>query len=229
MNVEGVLVGLGNPGPQYRNTRHNTGFLLVDRLLEAAARDGRVETMGGAKFSCELWRVTMDKLGGSWLVAKPQTFMNLSGQCVQPLLAWYRIAPDALVVAHDELDLPPGGLRFKFGGGNAGHNGLKSISQLLGTPDFHRLRVGIGRPPVKGDVVGWVLGHPAGEDHALWLEAIDAGLDVLYAFAARGDESAARTANARSKKILKAAADRARAQAGAKTDTERPHGDGLPQ
>ena len=77
----------------------------------------------------------------------PQTFMNLSGQCVQPLLAWHKIRPDQLVVVHDELDIPAGELRFKKGGGNAGHNGLKSITQLLGTPDFYRLRIGIGRPP----------------------------------------------------------------------------------
>lgn len=210
MNVQGLLVGLGNPGPQYRATRHNTGFLWVDRLLALAGRKGRVESLGGGKFSCELWRVTLESLGGSWLVAKPMTFMNLSGQCVQPLLAWHRIDPAGLVVVHDELDLPPGALRFKIGGGNAGHNGLKSITQLLGTPDFCRLRIGIGRPPrQEGDVTGWVLGHPSMEDRELWEKAMDAGLEVMEAFAARGLESAVRTANARSKKILKEAAEKA--------------------
>lgn len=93
----------------------------------------------------------------------PQTFMNLSGQCVQPLLVWHKLKPEQLVVAHDELDIPAGELRFKRGGGNAGHNGLKSITELLGTPDFYRLRLGIGRPPHKGDVINWVLGRPDAE------------------------------------------------------------------
>lgn len=149
MEYAGVLVGLGNPGPRYDGTRHNCGFALVSALLELAEREGRLSGLNGGKFSCELWRLHLPRLGGAWLAAMPQTFMNLSGQCVQPLLAWHKLKPEQLVVAHDELDIPAGELRFKRGGGNAGHNGLKSITELLGTPDFYRLRLGIGRPPTK--------------------------------------------------------------------------------
>lgn len=194
MDYAFVLVGLGNPGAQYEGTRHNCGFMLADRLLRRAEDRGSVRDMNGGRFSCELWRADLPELRGPWLVARPQTFMNLSGQCVQPLLAWHRIPPDRLVVAHDELDIPIGALRFKFGGGNAGHNGLKSITQLLGTPDFHRLRVGIGRPEHRGDVTSWVLGRPSAEDAPKLEKALDAALDVLLVLAARGPDSAAREA-----------------------------------
>lgn len=126
----------------------------------------------------------------------PQTFMNLSGQCVQPLLAWHKLKPEQLVVAHDELDIPAGELRFKRGGGNAGHNGLKSITELLGTPDFYRLRLGIGRPPHKGDVINWVLGHPDAEDAERLRAALPEALDTLFAFADKGLEAAVREARA---------------------------------
>ena len=173
MDYAYVLAGLGNPGSQYDGTRHNCGFLLVDALCRKAEAEGRLQTMNGSKFSCELLRVDLPELRGPWLVAKPQTFMNLSGQSVQPLLAWHKIPPNRLVVAHDELDIPAGHLRFKFGGGNAGHNGLKSISQLLGTPDFYRLRIGIGHPE-RSDVINWVLNRPAPQDR----DKIDAALDA---------------------------------------------------
>ncbi len=194
MDYAYLLAGLGNPGAQYDGTRHNRGFLLADALCRKAAATGRVQSMHGGKFACELFRVDLPELRGPWLVAKPQTFMNLSGECVQPLLAWHKLPPDRLVVAHDELDIPAGQLRFKFGGGNAGHNGLKSISQLLGTPDFYRLRIGIGRPQHRGDVTSWVLGRPSGDDAAAVASVIDRALDVLFAFAAGGLERAVRTA-----------------------------------
>lgn len=194
MEYSYVLVGLGNPGAQYDETRHNCGFMLVDALCRKAEREGRVQSMNGGKFSCDLLRLELPELRGPWLVAKPQTFMNLSGQCVQPLLAWHKISPDRLIVAHDELDIPAGHLRFKFGGGNAGHNGLKSITQLLGTPDFYRLRIGIGRPPHKGDVTNWVLGRPTGDDAAAVNKGIENALDILFAFVAGGLERAARNA-----------------------------------
>ena len=121
---------------------------------------------------------------------------------MQPLLAWHRIAPQSLIVVHDELDLPPGSLRFKFGGGNAGHNGLKSITQQLGTPNFYRLRLGIGRPVQKGDVINWVLGRPQGTDCENWHEAMESGLLVLEAFADNGLEKAVATANEETKKHM---------------------------
>ena len=186
MNYKGVLVGLGNPGAEYANTRHNCGFALVQALLEMAGREGDVATMNGGKFHCELWRVSLPALGGQWLCAMPQTFMNNSGQCVQPLLAWHKLPVESLVVVHDEMDIPAGQLRFKRGGGNAGHNGLKSITQMLGTPDFYRLRIGIGRPVHKGDVLNWVLGRPDAHDRECMEAALPAAIDVLAAFVKRG-------------------------------------------
>ncbi|MEG2173518.1 MAG: aminoacyl-tRNA hydrolase [Desulfovibrionaceae bacterium] len=186
MNYEGVFIGLGNPGQQYEGTRHNIGFTIVDKLLALCERDGRVESLTGTKFKCLLWRCTLPKDSGWWLVAKPQTFMNLSGECAQPLMAWHRLSPDQAVVIHDELDIKPGFLRFKTGGGNAGHNGLKSINQMLGTPDFHRLRVGIGRPPGAGDVTPWVLGRPAPEDSTLLSGVFPKALEALQVYAAQG-------------------------------------------
>ena len=184
---------VGNPGNQYAGTRHNCGFAFVESLLDHARREGgQVQSQNGGKFSCELWRLRYDGLPGDWLATMPQTFMNLSGQCVQPLLAWHKIRPDQLVVVHDELDIPAGELRFKKGGGNAGHNGLKSITQLLGTPDFYRLRIGIGRPPQKGDVINWVLGRPCSEDADKIRIATDKALEVLEIFAKKGLEAAVR-------------------------------------
>ena len=112
MDYKGVIVGLGNPGAKYDHTRHNCGFDFVSYLVELAARDGEASQQNGGKFSCELWRLRLPKLGGLWLAAKPQTFMNLSGQCVQPLLAWHKLKPHDLVVVHDELDIPAGELRI---------------------------------------------------------------------------------------------------------------------
>lgn len=193
MDFSGVLVGLGNPGPSYDGTRHNCGFALVENLLRAVFREGGdVQEVSGSKFSCRLWRLRSPLLGGVWLAAMPQTYMNLSGQCVQPLLAWHKVSPDRLLVAHDELDIPPGELRFKLGGGNAGHNGLKSITQQLGTPDFYRLRIGIGRPPVRGDVSNWVLGRPASDDQTRIDDALDRALKVVFAFADKGLDAAVR-------------------------------------
>lgn len=197
MDFSGVLVGLGNPGPTYDGTRHNCGFALVDALLRTALQEGgEVQEVSGGKFSCRLWRVRSALLDGVWLAAMPQTFMNLSGQCVQPLLAWHKVSPDRLLVAHDELDIPAGELRFKLGGGNAGHNGLKSICQQLGTPDFYRLRIGIGRPPVRGDVSNWVLGRPSAEDGPRIAEAVTRGIMVVRAFADKGLDAAVRACRA---------------------------------
>lgn len=194
MEYNGMLVGLGNPGPRYQGTRHNCGFALVSALVHEAQREGQVMECNGGKFSCELWRLRLPRLKGTWLAAKPLTFMNLSGQCVQPLLAWHKLKPNQLVVAHDELDIPAGDLRFKLGGGNAGHNGLKSITELLGTPDFYRLRMGIGRPQHKGDVINWVLGRPDAADAEHLREVMPKALDTLFIFADKGLEAAMRHA-----------------------------------
>lgn len=194
MEYSGVLVGLGNPGSRYEHTRHNSGFALVHALLELANRHGRVDELNGGKFSCLLYRVQVKQLSGIWLCAMPQTFMNVSGQSVQPLLAWHKLTPEHLLVAHDELDIPTGELRFKKGGGNAGHNGLKSITEHLGTPDFYRLRMGIGRPPHKGDVSNWVLGRPDTQEADALRTSLPMALDTLFAFADKGLDAAVRAA-----------------------------------
>ena len=193
MEYRGVLVGLGNPGREYAGTRHNMGFDFVDMLLARADREGGCSQLSGGKFKCELWRFQLPGWG-AWLAAKPQTFMNLSGECVQPLLAWHKMSLETLVVVHDELDIPAGALRFKRGGGNAGHNGLKSITQLLGSPEFCRLRIGIGRPPFKGDVTNWVLGKPDAADRELQEKAFTLGEEVIRIFLRDGVQRAAQYA-----------------------------------
>ena len=194
MEYTGALVGLGNPGNRFAGTRHNLGFAFVDFVLGQAREAGQVESLNGGRFQCDLWRMRMRGRPGLWLAAKPLTMMNASGHCVQPLLAWHKIAPARLVVAHDELDIPPGELRYKFGGGNAGHNGLASICEQLGTPDFGRLRMGIGRPPHKGDVINWVLGRPDAEDARRIEDAMPAALEVFLAAASGDTAKAARLA-----------------------------------
>ena len=196
MEYAGLIVGLGNPGHQYQGTRHNMGFDALDALLKDAARSGTVETLAGRRFACELFRCTLPGEQRWWLAAKPQTFMNLSGESVRPLLAWHKLSPDKLLVLHDELDLPPGRLRFKFGGGNAGHNGLKSITQQLGSPDFYRLRLGVGRPPVKGgDVSGWVLSRPDPAAASLCRQSIEAAVTTIHIFVSKGLKEATACAN----------------------------------
>jgi PTH1 family peptidyl-tRNA hydrolase len=134
-----LVVGLGNPGSKYQNHRHNVGFMVVERLAERHAREPFRE-----KFQGQFAKASLDALEFGLL--KPQTFMNLSGESAQKALAFFKIEPAKLIVVHDELDLPFGTVRVKVGGGAAGHNGIKSIAQCCGGPDFVRIRVGIGRP-----------------------------------------------------------------------------------
>lgn len=195
MDYTGAIIGLGNFGRRYENTRHNMGFSFVDTLLDKCAQDGRVETLNGQKFKCELWRCSLPKEKKQWLVAKPLTFMNLSGECVQPLLAWHKIEAAQLIVIHDELDLPKGSVRFKFGGGNAGHNGLKSISQIMGTPDFYRIRIGIDRPIENTDVSSWVLGHIDKDEVPYFEHSVNNAYETLITFTQKGLQPATLFAN----------------------------------
>ena len=190
MAIAGAIVGLGNPGREYEHSRHNSGFDVLTNLLELAEKDGIVRSQNGSKFLAKLWQVEGDFLDGHWLLAEPQTYMNASGQSVQPLLAWHKLKPSDLIVIHDELDIPVGELRFKFGGGNAGHNGLKSICQQLGTNDFYRLRIGIGRPAHKTDVLNWVLGKPKDEEQEKLALAQKEALKILTAFTKQGLQAA---------------------------------------
>jgi len=135
-----IVAGLGNPGPKYETTRHNAGFLLIDRLID----DWKATPLPD-QFSAEIHQATV--AGEKTLLIKPQTFMNLSGESVGPLLRFFKCAPEDLIVIHDELDLKPLVLRLKTGGGAGGHNGIKSIDQVLGGKNgYHRVRIGIGHP-----------------------------------------------------------------------------------
>ncbi|EPC3068310.1 aminoacyl-tRNA hydrolase [Escherichia coli] len=163
-----LIVGLANPGAEYAATRHNAGAWFVDLLAERLRAPLREE----AKFFGYTLRVT---LGGEDVrLLVPTTFMNLSGKAVAAMASFFRINPDEILVAHDELDLPPGVAKFKLGGGHGGHNGLKDIISKLGNnPNFHRLRIGIGHPGDKNKVVGFVLGKPPVSEQKLIDEAID--------------------------------------------------------
>jgi PTH1 family peptidyl-tRNA hydrolase len=173
-----LFVGLGNPGAEYEGTRHNAGFWWVDAL----ARELKLQ-------------LTMDK-GYHGLVARgnvhgrpvwllePQTFMNVSGKSVAALARFFKIAPEEILVAHDELDVVPGQAKLKLGGSHAGHNGLRDIHAQLGTGDYWRLRLGIGHPGVKAEVVDWVLRKPAPEQREAIHECIDRTLKAVPAMLA---------------------------------------------
>jgi PTH1 family peptidyl-tRNA hydrolase len=134
-----IIAGLGNPGPQYETTRHNAGFLAIDHLVEEWRAEGPDRAYEGELF---LAHVGSEKV----LLVKPQTFMNLSGKCVAPLLRFYKLKPEDLIVIHDEVDLRPPQIRIKTGGGSAGNNGIRSIDASLGSPEYHRIRIGVGKP-----------------------------------------------------------------------------------
>ena len=169
-----LIVGLGNPGRKYEATRHNAGFWWLD----AVARAARAEFRREARFHGEVARVPAGEL---WLL-KPDTYMNESGRAVGALAAFYRIEPAEVLVAHDELDLPPGGVKLKFGGGLSGHNGLRDVAPVLGTHDFWRLRIGIGHPrdlaASRQEVVDYVLHPPRAEERRAIDGAIDKAMEV---------------------------------------------------
>lgn len=157
-----LIIGLGNPGPRYATTRHNFGFMALEALV------ARADELGGAPRAAMTSRkdllATSFSLpilpGGGFapcIGVRPLTFMNLSGRAARAVCDFYKVDPTDILVIHDELDLPLGRMRVKRGGGNAGHNGLKSLTQELGTPDFYRLRLGVGRPEPGRDVAGYVL------------------------------------------------------------------------
>lgn len=166
-----AIVGLGNPGPDYERTRHNAGFWFADRLAERFGGQFRRE----AKMHGDLARIRL--AGEDVLLLKPQTFMNRSGQSVQALCAYYKIPPEQLLVAHDELDLPAGSIRLKYKGGHGGHNGLRDIHKALGE-GYRRVRVGIGHPGDKSLVLNYVLGRPSRNDEQAILDAIDRAADA---------------------------------------------------
>ncbi len=178
-----LIVGLGNPGAEYAQTRHNAGFWFIERLAEQEASamrpDRRFFGLAG-------------RCGDAWLLA-PQTYMNRSGGSVAAMANFYRVSPEEILVAHDELDLPAGGVRLKRGGGHAGHNGLRDIAARLGSADFWRLRLGIGHPRVLGldqAVADYVLHRPPAAQLASIEAALERALALVPEFL-RGDFSAA--------------------------------------
>ncbi|GAA5178609.1 aminoacyl-tRNA hydrolase [Niveibacterium umoris] len=165
-----LVVGLGNPGPEYVETRHNAGFwfceLLARELGVTLSHESRFHGLAGNARSAGVW------------ILLPQTFMNRSGQSVGALARFYRIQPNEILVVHDELDILPGQLKLKCGGGNGGHNGLKDIQAHLGTPDFWRLRIGIGHPGDRNQVANFVLHRPPRDEQTLIDESIGRALDA---------------------------------------------------
>ncbi|AQX15317.1 aminoacyl-tRNA hydrolase [Tessaracoccus lapidicaptus] len=148
-----LVVGLGNPGPTYEATRHNVGFWAVADLVDRYGSSFSLNSRQRAEVATALVPGTSIRL----VLARPTTFMNDSGSAVRSLATFHKVKPSHIVVIHDELDLDAGRLRVKLGGGDNGHNGLKSIRAHLGTGDFHRVRVGVGRPPGRQDAAAWVL------------------------------------------------------------------------
>ncbi len=174
-----LIVGLGNPGQQYARTRHNVGWEALDAL---AKRHGLQFRTKQAK--ADIARGNIE--GRPVILAKPQTFMNLSGQAVRGLIQFYKLPLTQVLIIHDELDLPLGTIRLRERGSAAGHNGLTSIIQQLGTPNVPRLRIGIERPPVPGDQVNWVLGHFSAAERAELAPAIEAAADAAETWLREG-------------------------------------------
>ena len=162
-----LFVGLGNPGPEYEATRHNAGFWWIDAL----SRELKAPLALDKNYHAQVARLSIN--GQTVWLLKPLTFMNLSGKSVAALARFFKIAPEEILVAHDELDIVPGQVKLKFGGSHAGHNGLRDIHAQVASPDYWRLRLGIGHPGVKAEVINWVLKKPSPEHRA----AIDACID----------------------------------------------------
>jgi PTH1 family peptidyl-tRNA hydrolase len=168
-----LIVGLGNPGTKYERTRHNAGYWWVDRIAERHRGDWKKE----AKFFG--WTAKVSVEDRDFLLLKPATYMNESGRSVGAYMRFFRIEPAQMLVVHDELDLPPGTVKLKKGGGTGGHNGLNDISEVLGTKDFWRLRIGIGHPGHKDMVADYVLNNARREEQELIDPAFDRSLDLL--------------------------------------------------
>lgn len=193
-----LVVGLGNPGKKYAGNRHNVGFQVVDHLVRTHALPDLKE-----KFSA-VWTKGEISAGAKRVpvaVLKPQTFMNLSGDSVQPAAAFLKIEPAQVIVVHDEIDLPWRDVRLKLGGGHAGNNGIRSIIQRMGTPEFVRVRVGVGRPPAgfKGDVADYVLQDFDAMEKAELGDVIDQAANAVERILADGLTAAMNAVNTKPK------------------------------
>ena len=179
-----LFVGLGNPGPEYHATRHNAGFWWIDALSQ--------ELKAPLDFDKNYFgRIARTNVNGQivWLL-KPQTFMNLSGKSVAALCRFFKIMPEEILIAHDELDIVPGQVKLKFGGSHAGHNGLRDIHAQLGTGDYWRLRLGIGHPGIKNEVINWVLKQLPLEHRVAMEDSIARSIRAVPALAAGEMEKA---------------------------------------
>ena len=184
MSSPWLIAGLGNPGPKYERTRHNAGFWFVDELhrrYNLALKDDRKLKGRAAKTKLD---------GVDVVVLAPNTFMNESGQSLRAAADFYKVPSERILVAYDDLDLPPGTVRLKKGGGHGGHNGLRSIFSHLGSPEFRRLRIGIGHPGQAEQVLPWVLGRARPEEEKAIRGAIDRAADVLGQILAGHDNRA---------------------------------------
>lgn len=168
-----LIIGLANPGDRYKDTRHNAGSWFVETLLSAHHENLKTEN----KFFAQHAQLTIETQ--VLRLAIPTTYINESGKAAQALMQFYKIAPEQVLIAYDDLDLLAGTIRLKQGGGTGGHNGLRSLVQHLGTPNFNRLRIGIGHPGVGKDVVNYVLGAPSLDDKISIMNAIDKSIKVL--------------------------------------------------
>ena len=188
-----LVVGLGNPGPAYAGNRHNVGAMVVDELGHRAGTQFSARSVGGARAATAAARLPVVAGGGPGprvVLAKPATFMYVSGGPVASLAQYYRVAPDHIVVVHDEIDIPFAELKLKIGGGEGGHNGLRDISKALGTRDYLRVRVGVGRPPGRMDAADYVLRDFGGAERKELPWLIDAAADAAELVLLEGLERA---------------------------------------
>ena len=189
-SIQWVVAGLGNPGAQYSRSRHNAGFMTIDRIAKTKNAEPSRRRFKGVTAEIML-------AGKPAILVKPQTFYNLSGECISDLLGYFKIAPEHLIVVHDELDLEAGRLRIKQGGGDAGNRGVRSIAEALGTTDFIRVRIGIGRPPADEETKDYLLrATTAAEKHAL-APILERAADAVEAIAEHGLEAAMNRYNQR--------------------------------
>lgn len=173
MSMIKLLVGLGNPGAEYEETRHNAGFWFID----AVARELKLTLAPERSYHGLVARTSVN--GQPLWLLEPQTFMNVSGKSVSALARFFKIQPDEILVAHDEMDIAPGEAKLKKGGSHAGHNGLRDIHAQLGTADYWRLRIGVGHPGHKAEVVSWVLKKPMAEHRQAMEAAIGRAVQAL--------------------------------------------------
>jgi peptidyl-tRNA hydrolase, PTH1 family len=185
-----LVVGLGNPGPNYAKTRHNLGFVVADLLAARMGSTFKVHKKSGAEV------ITGRLAGRSVVLAKPRCYMNESGRQVGPLAKFYSVPPADILVIHDELDLDFGRIRLKFGGGVAGHNGLRSVASAVGTNDFARIRIGIGRPPGRTQGAAFVLGNFTTTEHREVPTICEQAADATELLVAQGLEPAQNTVHA---------------------------------